>query len=73
MKNLIQKIVLKMLTIKFYMFKIFCLFGNHKRLYYVGSKKIPLYGKKSILKRDFKIVDFYKCKICGKAVGYERN
>lgn len=68
-----KTILLKMLTLKFYYFKILCKFGNHKRLYYVETRKLPLYDKKSILKRDFKAVDFYKCKVCGKAVDYERN
>jgi len=68
-----EKILLKILILKFYYFKILCKFGNHKRLYFAETRKIPLYDKKSILNRDFKVVDFYKCKVCGKAVGYERN
>ena len=68
-----EKLLLKILTLKFYYFKVLCKFGRHKRLYFLETKKLPLYDKKSILKRDFKAVDFFKCKICGKAVGYERS
>lgn len=72
MKNIKQRFLLKILTLKFYYFKILCFFGIHKRMQFNCTKKLPIHNK-SILKRDFKIVDFYSCKICGRAKAYERN
>lgn len=72
-QKLIGKIYIKLLIVKLYYFKLLCLFGRHKRVFFVGSAKRPLNGRKAILNRDYVIVDLYRCSICEQEITYNRE